>query len=58
MREYRRAYLVLTSLAQGYVWRDGEAGLPTKLAKYLELPPIITYASGVLYNWGLACRLG
>ena len=64
VREYRRAYLVLTTLKQGYIWMDGEAGLPTKLpailaiplskvAKHLELPPIITYASSVLYNWGL-----
>ena len=64
VEEWRRALLVLTSLAQGYLWVEGESGLSLKLpsvlavplcavAKHLDVPPVITYASCVLYNWGL-----
>lgn len=62
--EWKRAYVILSYLGQGYVWMNGQAGLvdkvPKKLAvpwvsvsEHLRLKPVITYASTVLYNYQL-----
>ena len=63
-QHWQRAYCVLTLLSQGYLWERGESGtvdtLPQQLAiPWYEtsfrcgLPPVITYASAVLWNWSL-----
>ena len=63
-REWQRAFLLLSFLAQGYIWMEGEHSvvdkLPRKLAipwvtvcKRLEMKPAATYAATVLYNFGL-----
>ena len=63
-REWQRAYVLLTFLAQAYIWVEGEGGLPDRVPKLLAVPwkntadrlglnPCITYASTVLYNWKL-----
>ena len=47
-----------------YVWQEGEKGVLSKVpaiiavpyesvSSHIGLPPILTYASGVLYNWAL-----
>ena len=62
--EWRAALVLLSGLFQGYMWQDGEAGLPTKMPSILAVPfhnvshkigtPLVgTYASTVLYNWRL-----
>jgi len=62
--EWQRAYLLLSFLGQGYIWMKGEAGIvneiPQKLAvpwnrvsKHLGLKPVGSYASTVLYNFGV-----
>lgn len=62
--EWRRAYVLLCYLGQGYVWMDGQAGLVSKVPKKLAVPwvavseriglkPVITYATSVLYNFKL-----
>jgi len=62
--EWRRAYVLLSFLAQAYIWVEGEEGLPDKVPEILAvpwnatacrlgMPPVITYASTVLYNWKL-----
>lgn len=62
--EWRMALLMLTSLFQGYLWQEGEVGVPSKIPSILAVPlsavskkigspPIATYASTVLYNWHL-----
>ena len=64
LNEWRRAYNILTLLSQSFIWVDGEKGLVKRLPEVLAkpwhsvservgVPPIITYASTVLYNWGL-----
>ena len=61
---WRAALVVLSGLFQGYVWQDGETGIPRKVpsilavpfdtvSKKIGTPPIGTYASSVLYNWRL-----
>lgn len=63
-REWQRAYTVVTFLSQAYIWMDGEDGVPKRLpellagpwcatAEHVGVPPIVTYASAVLYNWRL-----
>ena len=63
-RHWQRAYCVLTFLSQGYLWERGEGGtvntLPQQLAipwhetaSRCGLPPVLTYASAVLWNWSL-----
>ena len=63
-REWQRAYVLLTFLAQAYIWMEGERGLPDRVPKILAVPwketadhlglaPCITFASTVLYNWKL-----
>ena len=62
--EWRRALVLLSGLFQGYVWQEGEKGVPSKVPAIIAVPfenvsrrigvaPIITYASCVLYNWAL-----
>ena len=62
--EWRRAYVLLSFLAQAYIWVEGEEGLPDRVpailavpwartAGHLGVPPTTTYASTVLYNWKL-----
>ena len=62
--EWRAALVLLSGLFQGYMWQDGEAGLPSKMPSILVVPfdnvsqkigtPLVgTYASTVLYNWSL-----
>ena len=62
--EWQRALCVVSSLFQGYVWQDGEAGVPGKIpsvlavpmfnvCKELGLPPFGTFAALGLYNWHL-----
>ena len=62
--EWRRALVVLSGLFQGYLWQEGETGVPAKMpailavpfntvSKHIGVPPIATYASCSLYNWGL-----
>ena len=62
--EWRRALNLLSGLFQGYVWQEGEIGVPSKVPAVIAVPfenvshhigvaPLITYASSVLYNWGL-----
>lgn len=60
VEQVRRAYQVLSFLAHGYVWGASEATnkLPEQIAKpllitadQLQLPPLATYASTVLWNF-------
>ena len=62
--EWRAALVLLSGLFQGYMWQDGEDGLPSKMPSILTIPfhsvtqkvgtPLVgTYASTVLYNWHL-----
>ena len=62
--EWKRALVMLCGLTQGYLWQEGQDGVPSKIpsvlaipfdrvSRYFGLPPVITYASSVLYNWGL-----
>ena len=62
--EWKRAYLLLCFLGQGYIWMAGEAGIvdtvPKKIAipwfsvsRHLGIQPIGTYAAFVLYNYGI-----
>ena len=64
IEEWRRALVILSGLFQGYLWQEGEAGLPSKVpsilavpfnnvSKKFGLPPVVTHAAGVLYNWHL-----
>lgn len=64
VRHWQRAYVVLTFVGQGYIWMNGPDNpakeIPSVLAKpwfdaaeHLGLPPVITYAAVVLYNWEL-----
>ncbi|MFN3234117.1 MAG: hypothetical protein ACE365_01730 [Gammaproteobacteria bacterium] len=57
---YQRAMLILSYLGHAYVWGENPAVdvLPKVLAqpwyqvaKYLERPPVLSYASYALYNW-------
>ena len=63
-REWQRAYVLVTFLAQAYIWMEGERGLPDggpkilavpwkETADHLGLAPSTTYASALLYNWKL-----
>ena len=63
-REWQRAYVLLTFLAQAYIWMEGERGLPDRVPKILAVPwketadyiglvPSATYFSNILYNWKL-----
>lgn len=58
--QWRRAYCVLSFITHAYVWggnRPAERVPPPvsipflETCKHLELPPVATYASVVLWNW-------
>ncbi|CAG8832546.1 25001_t:CDS:2, partial [Racocetra persica] len=63
LAEYHRAFLVLSSLAHGYVWGKFDEvsdRLPACIAKpwvkvsdYLGISPIVNHAAVVLWNWRL-----
>ena len=68
-RQWNRAYVVLTFLAHGYIWAEGEKGITNTLpssisvpwmqvSKHLDLPPVVTYAGCVLYNFKLKDTTG
>lgn len=60
-----RAYVVATFIAQAYIWmdkadKDIELFVPRciavpwwNVAKEVRVPPVVTYSSACLYNWGL-----
>ena len=61
-REWQRALVVLSTLFQGYMWQDGDKGLPDKMPVVLSVPfhtvseriglPLVgVYAANSLYNW-------
>jgi indoleamine 2,3-dioxygenase len=59
-REQRRAMVILSFLAHAYVWGDKEtvSSLPaylavpwTQIARLLDRPPVLSYASYALDNW-------
>lgn len=60
--EWQRALVMLSFLFQGYMWQEGEAGLPSKMPALLSVPfdrvtkkigvPLVgVYAATGLYNW-------
>jgi indoleamine 2,3-dioxygenase len=58
--EWRRAYMLLTFFAHGYIWGGDtpEERVPPsisapllKICKHLEVPPVSTYAASVLWNF-------
>ncbi|KAI1336491.1 indoleamine 2,3-dioxygenase [Xylariaceae sp. FL0016] len=58
--EWRRAYMLLTFFAHGYIWggdipRDcvpPSVSVPLlKICEHLEVPPVSTYAASVLWNF-------
>ncbi|KAI6953059.1 hypothetical protein KC355_g13838, partial [Hortaea werneckii] len=58
--EWRRAYVILAFLAQGYVWGGPKAAeiIPPclsipflEISRKLELPPVLTYAASNLWNF-------
>ena len=62
--EWWRAMVVITFLAHAYQWGEGESGVPNKIprilavpwwhvAVHLQVPPVLSYAITVLYNWSL-----
>ena len=68
-REWQRAYVLVTFLAQAYIWMEGERGLPDRVPKILAVPwketadhlglaPSTTYASNILYNCELLDNSG
>lgn len=61
-REWWRAYSLLTFIAHAYVWCEGDEGVASMLpellsipwctvARHLDMPPVITHATAVMYNW-------
>ena len=65
--EWRSALVLLSGIFQGYMWQEGEKGVPDKMPSVLCVPfhticekigvPLVgTYASTVLYNWSLRDR--
>ena len=63
-KQWRAALVLLSGVFQGYMWQDGEGGLPSKMPAIISCPfsqvsrkigtPLVgTYASMVLYNWRL-----
>ena len=62
--EWWRAHTLLTFIAHAYVWCEGDEGVASMLpevlavpwcaiAQHLSMPPIMTHATAVVYNW---CR--
>ncbi|QYT00011.1 Indoleamine 2,3-dioxygenase family protein [Trichoderma simmonsii] len=63
--QWRRAYLLLVSMLQGYVWSGAEPSeripppitIPLKqVSEHLELPPMATYAGFCLWNYVPHCQ--
>ncbi len=62
-RHWNRASKILTFLSQGYIWQNGDEGVPVlprqlaipwwEVSNRLGLPPVATYASVLLWNWKL-----
>lgn len=61
-REKRLAHLQLSIIGAGYVWQDGDKGVPRKIPKCLAVPwyrlseelgmkPVLCYADLILANW-------
>ena len=61
---WKRAYSLLCYITQGYMWMEGEQGLPSSIprnlavplctvATRLDMPPILTYLCSILCNWAL-----
>lgn len=58
-----RAYVVTTFIGQGYVWRDIKCPLHVvpqniavpwlEISRRLDMPPVVSYSTACLYNWGL-----
>ena len=62
--EWWRAHTLLTFIAHAYIWCEGDAGVTSMLpellavpwcavAEHLSMPPVMTHATAVVYNW---CR--
>lgn len=62
--EWWRALVVLSFLSHAYQWEEGESGVPNTIprilavpwwhvAERLQVPPVLSYAITVLYNWNL-----
>jgi len=60
--EWWRAFCLLTFVAHSYVWCEGDGGvahcLPKvlavpwcRVARHLDMPPVITHSCAVLHNW-------
>lgn len=60
--EWWRAYCLLTFISHGYVWCEGDEGVASTLpevlavpwcavADHLDMPPVVTHAAVVVYNW-------
>ncbi|UKZ78667.1 hypothetical protein TrVFT333_006413 [Trichoderma virens FT-333] len=65
--QWKRAYLLLVSMLQGYVWSGAEPSerippsitIPLKqVCEHLELPPMATYAGFCLWNYVPNCKTG
>lgn len=61
-REKRLAHLQLSIIGAGYVWQDGDKGVPRKIPKCLAVPwyrlseelgmkPVLSHADLILANW-------
>ena len=63
--DWWRAYIVTTFIGQAYIWMNQDdtevsqsvprcIAIPwCKVSDYLDMPPVVTYSTGCLYNWGL-----
>lgn len=62
--EWRRAYVLLCFIGQGYIWMDGQKGLVDKIPQKIAIPwctvsdhlhmkPVTCYCASVLYNYCL-----
>ena len=60
--EWWRAFCLLAFVSHSYVWCEGKEGVTNslpkalavpwcKVARHLDIPPVITHASITLYNW-------
>ena len=60
--EWWRAFCLLAFVSHSYVWCDGQEGVTNilpkalavpwcKVARHLDMPPVITHACITLYNW-------
>ncbi|XP_065898337.1 indoleamine 2,3-dioxygenase 2-like [Dysidea avara] len=60
--EWWRAFCLLTFVSHSYVWCEGDRGvarsLPEvlavpwcKVARHLDMPPVVTHSTAVLHNW-------